>query len=458
MSDLTTQRATRARSFLLLILPMLVFSAFLTEVKFIPALANNVGMFEVLGVLAIVVFFVAHQMGEMNTNPVIRLIGWMLVVALVSQINTQSGSLNFGLIQTSILGFLFLFLITFYNIFLLYQVNPAVLLRWITVAAAIVGPWILHQGFLFSTDFEAVGPFRNRSHMGIYMLTAFWLVLIYALWPNRKSSKWIKTPVCIVAIALCLYAVAISGRRSVYLSLFLGLAALVLAFMVVLARSRLRVGVALLISLGFLSLLYTQGGDFLPRSDFFRTRVGMIGERLQGVTDAASGASEGGFMVMQAEGIRAAVRLHPILGIGWGTFYKFRLNPSRHEVHSTPLKFLAETGITGLALYLALMLRIIWSTGRLALRMRRTPYAASYLVLATAVWSLTISYLYNRHLTERTFWLLLLVFLVLEAFAFGYEESLQLASRSRAFRATRDATLAKSRLGGLQPITRYDRA
>jgi hypothetical protein len=57
--------------------------------------------------------------------------------------------------------------------------------------------------------------------------------------------------------------------------------------------------------------------------------------------------------------------------------------------------------------------------------MRASPYAASYLILAVAIWSLTFSYMYNRHVNERTFWLLLLVFLLLEAFAKGYERAQQ---------------------------------
>lgn len=416
---------TRPRSYIALLLPGLIFSAFLTEIKFIPSIGNNVGLFEVIGGLTIVGFFVSHRWDQLRSNPIIGIFGLILLVALASQIGVPSSLLTTGLIQVSILGFLFLFLVVFYNVFLITQIRPAYLLRWITVAAAIVGPWILRQGFLFSTDIQAVGPFRNRSHMGIYMLTSFWLALIYTLWPTSDRHKWLKTPLCLVAISLSLYAVAISGRRSVYLSLFLGLAGLVLVFVVVLKRNRARVGVALLISLGFLWLLYTRAGDFLPRGNFFQARVGMIGSRLQSATDAFSGASEGGFMAMQAEGIRAAFHAHPILGIGWGTFHKFDLNPSRHEVHSTPLKFLAETGVVGLALYLAMLGRLVFCSWRLALRMRGSPYAASYLVQAVAIASLSVSYLYNRHLTERTFWLLLLVFLVLEAFAWGFERQMQ---------------------------------
>lgn len=419
----------RSKTLLVRALPILVFSAFLTEMTFIPALANNVGLFEVLGGLIIAAFLVSTHPSTLVGNRVIWLVGGLVVVAAASLVGVGADLLGIGLVQVAILAFLFFFLFALYNLFLSRQIDPAYLLRWVTISAAIVGPWILRQSFLFTEDIGAVGPFRNRTHMGIYMLTAFWIVLIYSFWPSRERFRWLKIPVCLVAVSLSLYAVAISGRRSVYLSLFIGLFVLVIVFNLVLRRNRTMVAVTLAVALAVLGLLYTPG-LVLPRSDFFQSRVGLIGSRLRTASDAISGVSASGFMALQMQGIRAAVTRHPVLGIGWGTFHEWELNPSDHEVHSTPLKFLAETGIIGLCLYLALLLTIVSQAIRLLLRMRASPYAASYLVLAVALASLSISYLYNRHLTERTFWLLLLVFLVLEAFAFGYERARLLKRRA----------------------------
>ncbi len=123
------------------------------------------------------------------------------------------------------------------------------------------------------------------------------------------------------------------------------------------------------------------------------------------------------FFEMQRVGVMTAFRDYPIFGIGWGGFYRSRYSPTGHEVHSTPLRFLAELGLVGLALYLALMWVLLVGSLRIVALLRRTVYRTPALVLAIALWSLSVSYVYNRHITERTFWLLLLFFVTFEAFA-----------------------------------------
>jgi O-antigen ligase len=123
------------------------------------------------------------------------------------------------------------------------------------------------------------------------------------------------------------------------------------------------------------------------------------------------------FVALQRKGVLQAFNEHPLFGIGWGGFWESRYSPTGHEVHSTPLRFLAELGLVGVALYGTFVILLLTTTARLSALMRRSPYGASYLALAVALWSLCVSYTYNRHLTERTFWLLLAVLFTLEAFA-----------------------------------------
>jgi len=261
---------------------------------------------------------------------------------------------------------------------------------------------------------EVAGPFRNRAHMASYMLTAFWLCLIAVFWPGSKA--WFRYA-SLAAIILALYSVAISGRRSVYLSLFLGLAGLVAALVVAQKGKRIRWLLSVGLAVGFLVGMYAAGDRLGVQTAFFQKRVGMVEGRLRSFLGDAGGDTEGGFFALQREGVRSAVRASPILGIGWGGFPKSRYSPTGHEVHSTPLRFLAELGILGFSLYVCFMGFLLIRSAQLFLRMRASPYGNSYLVLALALWSMNVSYVYNRHMTERTFWIFLAIFLAMETFA-----------------------------------------
>lgn len=399
------------------LLPAVIFSAFLTETKFIPSLEHNVGVFELLGGLLVAVYFLQPGASRPLWNPALRWLGAVFAVAAASQINIAADHRLFGLLQLTILAFLLVFLLAVYNLVLTYRVGPAYILRWITSAVLIVGPWIVVQARGAEADLDAVGPFRNRAHMGSYMLTAFWLVLLYYFWPNRHRFKSV---LCTLAIGLTLYAVAVSGRRSVYMSLAVGLTGLVFS-QVLARRRRLVLAWVALFAVGFLSTFYVYGERFLPRAGFFRERIFTVDDRfLAALGVEAEGAEEKTFVALQKEGVRNAFLAHPLLGIGWGGFADSTYSPTGHEVHSTPLRLLAETGLVGLLLYAGWMSYLLFRSARMFLRLRATPYGAAYLVLTIALWSLAVSYLYNRHLTERTCWLLLVVFLLFETVAAAY--------------------------------------
>jgi hypothetical protein len=169
---------------------------------------------------------------------------------------------------------------------------------------------------------------------------------------------------------------------------------------------------------GLIYLMYRHGPEYLPQLGFFQDRVGMIDDRLgSALAISEDDAAEKSFFLLQREGVRHAFTTHPFLGIGWGGFAKSQYSPTGHEVHSTPLRFLAETGLVGLSLYVFFMIAVLRSVWAAYLTMRKTEYGNSYMVLAVGFTSLTVSYAYNRHVTERTFWLLMAVIFAAELFA-----------------------------------------
>lgn len=392
-----------------------LFSAFLTEVGFVPGIRNNVGPFEVCGLFSLLLL-PAFKLHTFETkHPLIQILAVITIATALSQLYIAPEQSRFGIIQLAIMVFLLAFVTLLYNVAHRHQLTPSFFLEIVAYAVLVVGPWIVLNGLSSGGDIQAAGPFRTRAHMGSYMLTAFWLVLTLALWPGLKTRlKY----VCYSGLGLTLYAIAISGRRSVYLSLLVGLAALAVVVFWASPGRRSRLVIASAFIMLFLGGLYFVADTISPQTAFFKERVGQIDDRLRQATgvDDTNPANKD-FFELQREGVLMAFRESPIIGIGWGGFAKSRFSPTGHEVHSTPLRFLAELGVIGLGLYAMMMGILLSGTLRMFRAMRKTPYSASYLVLTVALWSMTVSYLYNRHVTERTFWILLVVFLAADAFA-----------------------------------------
>ena len=409
-----------------------LFSAFLTEVAIIPGIRNNVGPFEICGLLSLLLLPAFKIRAFETKHPLIQILATITIAAALSQLYIGSAQSRFGIIQVAIMVFLLVFVTLLYNVLLRHQLTPAFFLEVVAYAILVVGPWIILTGVSSGGDIQAAGPFRTRAHMGSYMLTAFWMVLMLALWPGiRTRLKY----VCYSSLALTLYAIAVSGRRSVYLSLLVGLAALAMVVFWGSPGRRSRLVIAATFIVLFLGGLYYVADAINPQTAFFKERVSQIDDRLRqaaGVDDTNRGNKD--FFALQREGVMMAFRESPIIGIGWGGFAKSRFSPTGHEVHSTPLRFLAELGVLGLGLY-ALMIAILLSSAvRMFRSMRQTPYGASYLALTVAIWSMSVSYLYNRHVTERTFWIFLVVFLAADAFARRWHE----LRRALAIRAAAD--------------------
>jgi O-antigen ligase len=394
------------------LLPALVFSAYLTGIGLLP-LPTNVGPFEIIALL-LVGFFLASPEAKRNVrlHPLCALLLAIAVAAAISQLGIRPENRLSGFVQTVILLNLFLVVTVLFNLARRYWISPTRLLTMITYSTLVAGVWVVSSGILSGGDIQASGPFRNRAHTATYMLTAFWMVVIFVLLPGlRKLHFWVG----LVTAAVCLFAIAGSGRRSVYLSLFVGLLYLSFAFILARRGKRFRTFATAGFAVAIIALVYVYGERLGPQGIFFQNRVWGVGDRLKEFIDPTD--DPGGFYALQREGIKQAFLEQPIMGIGWGGFASSVYSPTGHEVHSTPLRFLAELGIVGLLLYLAFIGLLLLQSTRLFLRMRRTPYSASYLALTVATWSMAVSYVYNRHITERTFWLYLAVFLSFDLLA-----------------------------------------
>lgn len=422
---ISTRISTQLRpvpSHFIWLLAALTFCAFLTETRFLPisSVRYNVGAFEAISVIlcgAMFTYFGRYSL-PVRIHPLTRLISLILLVAALSTLKLPPERQLSGVINLAVLVSLLVFTVTLYNVILLREQHLVYLLRFFAYSATIIAVWVIVAGVRSGGDPYEAGPFRGRGHTGIYMFASLWVILLNICWPTTsRRERW----VFYAMLPLIFYCVGVAGRRSVYVALILGIVGLIVGF-VVARGGRLKVIVPVLIGLFSLGVVLFVLSDYWGPAAFFKERLLGEGDRsLRGglaayMADAEDPRYERNFNVLQRHGALRAVSEHPILGIGWGGFYRSEYSLTGGEMHSTPLRFLAETGIVGLTVYLCFMFRLLWGCLRLWLLTRRSAYHLPALILLVAFSSLSVSWIYNRQITERTFWLLLVIFMSFETF------------------------------------------
>jgi O-antigen ligase len=395
------------------------FCAYLTATRFFEGTRHNIGAFEVSTALLfcfMILYFLKHDI-PIRTHPVIIIIGLMVIAAGISLVMIPPLRLMNGVFATLIMLFMFMTVLTLYNLVSLDERYLVLLLRALVFSAAIASIWGLMEGISSGGYIGATGSYRGRGQMGMISLSSFWIVLTYAFWP--KVSKWERLAVYFV-LPLVLYCLAVSGRKSVYIAFALGLAGLAVSLLFAYGRGRLMVlGMLLVVGLT-LGLLYSVVSDYWTPAAFFKDRAEEARENfllMTGIQDEAEATAynEDQFVQLQQQGAVRALAENPILGIGWGGFYRSKYSPTGHEMHSTPFRFLAELGLVGITLYLCLMGRLFGGAFKLWLSSRKTSYQSSAMILCVALCSLSVSYLYNRQVSERTGFLIIVILLGFEA-------------------------------------------
>ncbi|MFZ0548131.1 MAG: hypothetical protein WAM60_21980 [Candidatus Promineifilaceae bacterium] len=394
----------------LLVVAGLGFLAFFTGTKLVASVGNNIGPFEVVAMFLFILaffYFLKNKLKVQFNFTILMLI--LIVVTAVLSLPNLADRIEWGAIQFLLLVYTTLLVLVMYNVLLQFPGLIKHLLRFLMLGAFVAGVWIILEGILSNATIGTAGPFRNRVHAGIYMLTTFWLLLFYFFWPGVSKVERIAD---IFVILVVLYSVAVSGRRSVYLSFFIGLAILAMSFLVIQGRGRFKLSISVGFVGAILLILALIGPDYIPQLGFFYDRIGLIDDRLQlAIGNSDDIENSDNFIVLQREGMIQAVSDHPLLGIGWGAFFESKYSPTGHEMHSTPQRYLAELGIIGFTFYLLFNLYLAFGSLRLFLRVRQTKYQLPALIIMVAIWSLAISWAYNRSVTERTYWLLMIVFI-----------------------------------------------
>lgn len=394
-------------------------TVYLTGLGLAPGVVNNIGPFEIvvgLFILMTLPYFIHHNL-PVHSHFLIRVLALIVLLAAINLLKLDDRPF-FGVTQWLLLVYALALLLTFYNWLVYYPDLLRYLLRFLTYAAATAALWVAIDGFLSGGDISAAGPFRNRVHVGIYMASSFWIALLYISYPGVSVRERTFLGICVLII---LYGAAVSGRRSIYLALIIGFVLLSAGLLYSFRRSYNRIAPVFVLSLVFLGLLYFGfGAALLPNVWFFQERVVTVEDRLRAfVGDEDVLSDDQNFILLQRRGMWAAIQDYPLAGIGWGAFYDSPYSPTGHEMHSTPQRFLTELGTIGFVLYLFLTGYILFGAVRLFRQARNTPYEISVLILMIALWSMHISWAYNRSITDRTYWLLLVILMGFELVILG---------------------------------------
>lgn len=113
------------------------------------------------------------------------------------------------------------------------------------------------------------------------------------------------------------------------------------------------------------------------------------------------------FIQAQLKGTSQVLIENPVFGIGFGGFRNSRYDLTGHEIHSAPMQMLVETGIIGFLVYLFFLGMLLKLAYENAFTLNDPKWSQFSSVIFAALFGLYTSALYNRHLRDRNFWVLI---------------------------------------------------
>ncbi len=235
--------------------------------------------------------------------------------------------------------------------------------------------------------------FRNGAQLGAYTLVTFFIILGYASFPGVGRTR--RRLACGLAVVACVI-LFFSSKRSAWVGAAAGLLTL-LGYVVRLRGLPKKFILIPILGLGVIVGLvrYSAGLEQFTgwRMEIFHWPEMEQNEFLQ---ENWGGAVE-------------AFLEHWAVGIGFGGFERSAYDPGGYEIHSTPLRVLAETGLVGFLIFCLaqfLMLKAIYTTATSkSMAEWRLPAAC----LFSGLVAVGVSSIYHIHFRNREYWLMLAV-------------------------------------------------
>jgi O-antigen ligase len=417
-----------------------IFTAPVTQRLGEGAFLQRLAISDIMGVLFIFTWFVNTQSFRRRLirlpsplNPYVSLLVYVLGLSLLVNLVSYNDIVG-GVEEFAVIFYLSLFYFTFTKAITTDQEVQRILDIWLVAAVFVVGVglWDSLGNRLLGLP-QIIGPvkegdeyrvaatFKTTGQLGVYLLSTFFIALARYFLPD--SSKRTRTGLTLLMAGVVLLSI-FASRRSTYVAFLVGLA----AFLIVKVKDPKALISGLIICIASFAVVTTflnQDEDF---SKYFQSRVRIL---------TPGGVQSDEFIQLQGQSALKAFTENPIIGIGIGRFWGSEYDLTGNEIHSTYAQLLAETGILGSTVYAFFMLMLVRLTYETAFRMRDPKWSAFCGVLFAAFFGFGVSYSYNRHLRERSFWILVGVIVCIQRLAKARTRLIQ--------QRRREAALARAR-------------
>lgn len=358
------------------------------------------------GLAALIVFILQH--GKFKASVPYQM-AWLLVAGFFIGI---TGS-DFPITSFNEVIILLFLIAVSQSIFSIYTEQKNILLlfialAWVNLIASTIGIYDsyftsfgLPRIFKARADGEALSGFRNAGQAGAFMQIT--LFMMYAFSRTELKNRFSVNNKLLLRISLIVGFVffVLTGKVAAYIGGSVG----ILLYLIM--KRRLSSFFTVLLLLAGLVWLFNELPTIAPQINkriFAKVRTRIL-EPME-ISDSRSKVNGTAFINRNFESALTAFYDNPLTGSGIGGFMG---RYERHEVHSTYLKIIGETGLLGIIPYLLLMyfmLRMLFSKRIMVDESNDIhPWFAFLMELRPFVIGWLISWGYTYHLRKREFWI-----------------------------------------------------
>lgn len=239
--------------------------------------------------------------------------------------------------------------------------------------------------------------FRDAAQQGCYTLVTFFMILAYATLPGIGP---LKRTLCYGLATWSCMLLLFSSKRSAYVGMAVGLC--VLCYYGV-RRHGLPRKVVLIPFIG-LALIVGAIQLSVGLEQFVLGRTAII---------STEQMEQNEFLQENWGGALRSFLDHKTLGIGYGGFEESNYDPTGNEIHSTPLRMLAELGLVGFLLFFLAQFLMLRTAYVIASHHPHTPWRLPGACLFSGLVAVLVSSIYHIHFRNREYWVMLAVLTVL---------------------------------------------